>query len=72
MSWKPVTQPAADCQPSSSNTVVFSSRKASLQDLVEKEKQNGPVIGISTYFSSEVIKIIHFFRAGIYRRNPVC
>ena len=41
MSWKPVTQPAADSLP------VFSSKKASLQFLVEKEKQIGPVVGIS-------------------------
>ena len=40
MSWKPVTQPAADSLP------VLSNKKALLQLLVEKEKQTGPVVGI--------------------------
>ena len=39
MSWKPVTQPAVDALP------VLSTKKASLQVLVEKEKQGGPVVG---------------------------
>ena len=44
MSWKPITQPAADSLP------VISSKKASLQLLVEKEKQMGPVVGILNWF----------------------
>ena len=59
MSWKPITQPAADSQPSSSNAVL-SSEKASLQLLVEKEKQIGPVVGIFNCFSSQATRNLFF------------